>query len=80
MGSHSDQPETRHLLQALGGVAKQFVLVVGHGRTSQPVQVGDGRPQSDGPRDVRGARLELVGQAVERSALESDALDHVAAA
>src|SRR4029453_19223620 len=59
---------------------EQRVLVGGARGEREPLQVLEGGAEADGARDVRRARLELVGQVVVDGLLEADRPDHVAAA
>ncbi len=68
----ADQPRARDLgEQALGRVLEQRVLVSRERAEVDALEIVDRRAEPNGARDVRRARLELVGQRVVGGAVEA---------
>ena len=74
---HRDAGDRRERVEALRG---DRLLVGGHARHAELVEVLDGGVEADGGRDRRRARLEAPRQVVPLRVVDPDLLDHLAAA
>ena len=76
----ADDPQARDLPEDPRPVEQQVVLVGRDRVEADSLHPVDRRAERDAAGDVRGARLELVGQLVPGGLLEGDGRDHVAPA
>ena len=71
--------EPRQSLQSGGGLLQERLFVGRYAREVESVEILQGGTQTDGSRDVGGARLEALGRGGEGGLLDGDVVYHVAA-